>query len=189
MNRYLHAGICAGIGIIKCSLLKLERGKDFSFKLPNLISPRTEITVDRLGKLSIGKMFRLRSGAKARVRKNATVKIGENFSMSNNCMIVAWEKIEIGDNVQFGPGVLVYDQDHDYQAPGGLAAEKYKTSPVTIGNNVWIGANAIILRGSEIGDNCVIAAGTVVKGKYPENSLTYQKQETVTRTINYKEDR
>ncbi|HEM4423781.1 TPA: acyltransferase [Streptococcus suis] len=186
MNRYLFAGIRCCIGAIKCSLLKLERGKDFSFKLPNLISPRTEITVDRLGKLYVGKMCRLRSGAKVRVRKNATVKIGENFSMSHNCMIVAWQKIEIGDNVQFGPGVLIYDHDHDYKDPGGLSAEKYKVSPISIGNNVWIGANVIVLRGSKIGDNCVIAAGTVIKGEYPENSLIYQKHEIVTRTIDYK---
>lgn len=188
MNKYLHASICLGIGMFKCGTLKLLRGVDFEFSLPNLISPRTELTQDKGGKLSIGKMLRLRSGAKIRVRKNAVVQIGKNLSMSNNCMVVAWERIEIGDNVQFGPGVLVYDQDHDYNVAGGLAAEKYKTSPITIGNNVWIGANVIILRGTVIGDNCVVAAGSVIKGIYPDNVLIYQKHDTVIRMINYKEN-
>lgn len=97
MNKYLHAGICLGIGLLKCSTLKIVRGTSFDFSIPNLISPRTELTLDKGGSLSIGKMLRLRSGAKIRVRKNAVVKIGKNLSMSNNCMVVAWERVEIGD--------------------------------------------------------------------------------------------
>lgn len=126
----------------------------------------------------------MRSNAKLRVRKGAVVEIGGNFSMSNGCMVVSWEKITIGNDVQFGPGVMVYDQDHDYLAKGGIAAEKYKTSPITIGNNVWIGANAIILRGSEIGDGSVVAAGTIVKGKYPSHTLIYQKRDVCTKALN-----
>lgn len=48
------------------------------------------------------------------------------------------DRIEIGDNVMFGPNVQIYDHDHDYCVNGGLSANKYKTSPVIIGNNVWL---------------------------------------------------
>lgn len=183
MNKYIHAGICAAIGTVKFVFLKLTKGKKFTYKGINLVSPRTEITVDRNGVLTLGKNLRIRSGAKIRVRKNATVSIGDNFSMSNNCMIVAWEDVRIGKDVQFGPGVLVYDQDHDYRANGGLAAEKYITSPVSIGDGTWIGANSIILRGTTIGNNCVVAAGTVLKGVYPDNVLIYESRETKTKMI------
>lgn len=47
-----------------------------------------------------------------------------------------------------------------------------------IGNNVWIGAGCIILRGAKIEDNCVIAAGTVVKGLVPHDCMCYQKRES-----------
>lgn len=133
--------------------------------------------------MCLGKNLRIRSGTKIRSRKNAVVNIGDNCSISNNCMVVAWERIEIGKDTQFGPGVMVYDQDHDYRAEGGLASEKYKTSPIKIGSGTWIGANAVILRGTEIGDNCVVAAGTVVKGIYPNNVLIYQKREICTKVI------
>ena len=113
MNKYLRASICEMISICKFGLLKIEKGKKFNCKLINLVSPLTEVTVDKGGSLYIGNKFRMRSGAKIRVRKNASISIGKNFSMSNNCVITAWEKIEIGDDVQFGPNVLVYDQDHD----------------------------------------------------------------------------
>lgn len=178
MNKYLRASICGMISICKFGLLKIEKGRNFNCKLVNLVSPLTEVTIDKGGYLYIGTRFRMRSGAKIRVRKNANVSIGENFSMSNNCVITAWERIDIGDNVQFGPGVLVYDQDHDLKVPGGLAAEQYKTKPVCIGNGVWIGANTIILRGTVIGDNTVIGAGSIVKGNIPANSLVVQKRET-----------
>lgn len=183
MNRYIHAFICVVIGVIKFIILKIKKRKRICNYWINLVSPGTEITIDRNGRLTIGKLLRMRSGCKIRVRKNAKVSIGDNFSMSNRCMVVAWEEISIGNNVQFGPGVLVYDQDHDYKAVGGMAAEKYKTSPVKIGNNVWIGANSIILRGTEIGDNSVVAAGTIVKGKYNANSLLYQKKEVIEKSI------
>lgn len=175
--------MCGANSLIKFGVLKIQCGNRFNCDMVNLVSPLTEITVDKGGKLAIGKIFRMRSGAKLRVRPNAEVTIGSNFSMSNNCVITSWDKIEIGDNVQFGPGVLVYDQDHDVKVPGGLAAEKYKTKPIKIGNGVWVGANSIILRGTSIGDNVVIAAGSIVKGKIPSNSLLVQKRENEIREL------
>lgn len=179
MNKYIHAGLAEFIGLVKFGWLKLTRGGAVGCSVINLVSPRTEITVDHGGKLSVGKNFKMREDAILRVRKGAAVKIGKNFNMSNRCMITAYESVEIGDDVQFGPDVKVYDQDHDFRALGGLKAQKFKTAPVKIGNNVWIGANCIILRGTEIGDNCVVAAGSVIKGKYGSNLVIYQKRETV----------
>ena len=53
----------------------------------------------------------------------------------------------------------------------------FKNKKIIIGNNVWIGANAIILKGARIGDNAVIAAGTVVMGDVPDNSVGYNRKE------------
>ena len=178
MNRYIRAGACVLIGTTKFAFLKLFHANKAQLKSPCLISPRTEITLDRGGNLSIGRNYKMRSGSKLRIRRGATVTIGESFSMSNNCVITARDNISIGNGVQFGPGVLVYDHDHDFRTKDGLAEGKYKTAPIKIGNNVWIGANTIILRGTNIGDNCVIAAGSVVKGDIPAGSIAYQKRET-----------
>lgn len=176
MNRYIRATICIVLGNLKCGVLKLERRKNVEFGFINLISPNTEITVDKGGKLIWGKVLKMRSGSKVRVRKNAEIIIGDNFSMSNRCILASHELIRIGNDVQFGPGVLVYDHDHDFRVEGGLKANKYKTAPVIIGNNVWIGANTIILRGTKIGDDCVIGAGSILKGEYMSNSVVVQKR-------------
>ena len=71
---------------------------------------------------------------------------------------------------------MVYDHDHDFRAEGGVKSMQYKSSPIKIGNNVWIGANSIILRGTVIGDNAVIGAGSIVKGEVPVGELFIQKK-------------
>lgn len=125
----------------------------------------------------------MRDGAKIRVRKDAVLKIGKNVSLNCNNMIVCREEIIIGDDVQLSPNVLIYDHDHDYSVVGGVKTGEYKTSPIKIGNNVWIGANAVILKGTTIGDNCVIGAGSILKGTYPQNSVIVQKRTTTTKFL------
>ena len=120
----------------------------------------------------------MRDGAKIRVRDGAKCIIGNNTSINSNNMIVCHESISIGDNCQFSPNVQVYDHDHDFRDPGGIGAMHYKTAPIIIGNNVWIGANTVILRGTEIGDNCVVGAGSVIKGSFPAGSVIVQKRTT-----------
>ena len=120
----------------------------------------------------------MRDGAKIRVRKGAVCEIGKSVLVNSSNVIAVHERVSIGDNVQLAPGVQIYDHDHDFRAKGGIEAMEYISSPITIGNNVWIGANSIILRGAIIGDNCVIAAGSVIKGEYPPDSVIYQKRET-----------
>ena len=170
MNRLIRATVCVPCGMIKMAWTKLFHFKSFSGPLISLVSPHTEITIDK-GELRIGKKFKMRDGAKIRVRKGAVCIIGNNSSINSNNMIACHERSEIGDDVQLSPNVQIYDHDHDFRAEGGVKAGKFKTAPVKIGNNVWIGANTVILRGTEIGENCVIGAGCVVKGIIPSNSI------------------
>lgn len=178
MKKYIRAGICLVFSLIKFSLIKLFHMKNFSFTFLNLISPFTEIEIGKKAKLILGKLVRVRSGSKIKVRKGAEVQIGDNTSLNHGCMVISHDKIIIGKGVQFGPNVLIYDHDHDFRANNGLKELKYKTSPIVIGNNVWIGANTVILRGTKIGNNCVVGAGSIIKGKINDNTVIVQKRET-----------
>lgn len=179
MKKYIRAAICLIYSLIRFNLIKIFHINGFRFTILNLVSPLTEIEIGNKAKLTLGKLVRIRSGSKIKVRDGAKVEIGNNTSLNHNCIFVSYEKITIGRDVQFGPNVLIYDHDHDFRANNGIKELKYKTSPVEIGNNVWIRANVVILRGTNIGDNCVVGAGSVIKGEFKDSSIIYQKRETI----------
>lgn len=183
MNKYVRAMVCIPCGMLKMVWTKMWHFSSFSGPVISLVSPHTEITMDRSSELRIGKNFKMRDGAKIRVRKGAVCIIGNNSSINSNNIIACHDRIEIGDDVQLSPNVQIYDHDHDFRVEGGVKAGMFKTDAVKIGNNVWIGANTVILRGSEIGDNCVVGAGCVIKGKYEAGSVIIQKREEEVRKL------
>jgi maltose O-acetyltransferase len=90
------------------------------------------------------------------------IRIGNSNYFNRNVMIDACGLVEIGDRNMFGPDVYVTDSNHRFQAgfsPGELPMDLGK---VVIGNRCWIGAKAVILKGVQLGDGCVVAAGAVV---------------------------
>lgn len=167
-------------------ILKLFHLKTFHFKLIERFSPNTTIELGKKAKLFLGNRVRAHSGTRIRVRDNAIVLVGNDVAFNYNCLITAKEKIAIGDGCEIGPGVLFYDHDHDVNGHS-IKEQLYKTEPIIIGKDVWIGANAIILRGTQIGDNCVVAAGTVVKGKFKNNILIRNSNCIITSDIKGRE--
>lgn len=106
------------------------------------------------------------------VGKGAELTIGKRVYFNERMMISCQNRIEIGEGCKFGPNVTVIDNDHRF-ARDGVKGD-LTSLPVTIGKNCWIGANAVILKGSVIGDNCVIGAGCIVKGIIPPASIVTQ---------------
>jgi acetyltransferase-like isoleucine patch superfamily enzyme len=77
-------------------------------------------------------------------------------------MFDASESIEVGRNCLIGPSCYITDHDHGTEMGTSMAQQPLVGSAVRIGNNVWIGAGAIILKGVTIGDGAIIGAGAVV---------------------------
>lgn len=171
--------ISIGYTFFKFLFIKIFRFRTFKFYYIERFSPNTTINISRGGELVLGKKVRAHTGTKLSVKKGAYLRIGDDTAINNNCIINSHKNILIGENVAIGPGVLIYDHDHDYKSKGKINGDRFVTDDIIIGNNVWIGANSIILKGSEIGNDCVIAAGTVVNGKFEENTLIYNKKELI----------
>lgn len=87
---------------------------------------------------------------------------------SIGCYIQAYGGIEFGSNVEMGPGVKIISQNHDLN---DFSKAKKAKVPIRIGDNVWIGANSIVLPEVQIGENVVIGAGSVVTKDIPSNSI------------------
>lgn len=103
----------------------------------------------------------------------ASIEIGDNVGISG-ATIYARSRISIGDHTNIGGNVKILDNDfHPVEAQARLIDDKDKigTAPVKIGKNCFIGCNVLILKGSEIGDNCVVGAGAVVSGKFEADCM------------------
>ena len=114
--------------------------------------------------------------------KQATLEIGQNVFINRNVIIACRKHIEIGAGTVIGPNVVIYDHDHRFDANGRVkesAPNPYKEGDVIVGKNVWLGAGAILLRGTNIGDNTIIAAGAIVKGKIPEGVLVRRENNNI----------
>ncbi|MBO9621047.1 MAG: sugar O-acetyltransferase [Niabella sp.] len=96
------------------------------------------------------------------------IELGENFYSNHNLVILDCAKVTFGDNVLIGPNCGFYTAGHPaniQQRNEGLEYAK----PITIGNNVWLGGNVVVLPGVTIGDNTIIGAGSVVTRDIPGN--------------------
>lgn len=98
------------------------------------------------------------------------IEIGENFFANVNCVILDAAKVTFGDNVFVAPNCGFYTAGHPFDVGQRNRGLEY-AYPITIGNNVWIGAQVCVLPGVSIGNNCVIGAGSVVNKDIPDGSL------------------
>ncbi len=96
------------------------------------------------------------------------IQLGDNVFLNYNCCILDVSIVKIGDNVMFAPGVQVLTATHPIEAKARNSGEEF-AKPITIGNEVWIGGNAIICPGVTIGDRAVIGAGAVVTRDIPSD--------------------
>ena len=133
--------------------------------------------------VKIGRNFKLETDAKLRVLDGGTLTIGDNCFVNCGSYITVMGDTIIGNGCMIGPNVMIFDYDHDYKCDGGISAGKSVLGSIKIGNNVWIGAGCILLRGTCIGDDTVIAAGSVVKGNVPAKTLYYQERQYKTKMI------
>lgn len=94
------------------------------------------------------------------------IHVGKNFFANYNCTIIDVAPVTIGDNCQLAPGVAIYTAGHPVHPATRNTGYEYG-KPVTIGDNVWVGGNTVILPGVTIGSNTVIGAGSVVTHDIP----------------------
>lgn len=98
------------------------------------------------------------------------ISVGDNFYTNHNCTILDGAKVVFGDNVFIAPNCVFSTAGHAIDAKqrgDGLEI----ALPITVGNNVWIGANVSVLPGVTIGDNTIIGAGSVVNKDIPSNVI------------------
>jgi len=115
-----------------------------------------------------------KAGKKIRIKRNADVgmyiEIGDHSELGTNCIIQS--NTFIGNNVIMGPDVKIYTKNHKFDRLDLPIQDQGHTNEKTvIGNDVWLGANVIVLPGVTIGNHVVVAAGAVVTKDIPDYAI------------------
>ena len=110
------------------------------------------------------------------------ISIGEKFYANFGCVLLDCAPITIGANVMLAPNVQIYTAHHPLDAQTRISGPEL-ASPITIGDNVWIGGGAIILPGISIGDNAIVGAGSVVTRDVEANTIVAGNPARVLRRV------
>ena len=147
---------------------KLQETRIKLYKINNTPPEKTEELQEMFKNLfgKIGNRFIINTPF--RCDYGCNIELGEDCFINFNCTILDEAKVIIGKNAFIGPNVSIFTPCHPLDVE---KRNKYIewAEEVIIGNNVWIGGDATILPGVTIGDNVVIGAGAVVTGSFPSN--------------------
>lgn len=125
----------------------------------------------RGGAISLGPHTHVRDGAV--LKSEGELVIGEEVTVSFGDVLACSERIEVGDLTGLGERVTITDSDHTHDGSAAhYLRQPLRIAPVRLGRNVLVSANAVVLRGADVGDNAVVAAGAVVgAGRHPAGHL------------------
>jgi len=113
-----------------------------------------------------GKAF-IGNGSKISVGKDGILQLGERFGISANSTIICFDSVTLGDDVLFSWDVLVMDTDfHETENIITNETNLKITRPISLGNNTWVGTRSIILKGTQVPQNTIIAANSLLNKKY-----------------------
>lgn len=112
----------------------------------------------------------------------SNIHVGENFYANFGCVILDVCEVRIGDNCMIAPQVGIYTATHPID-PVARNSGKEFGKPITIGDNCWIGGQAVINPGVTLGDNVVIASGAVVTKSFGDNVVLGGNPAKVIKTI------
>jgi len=112
------------------------------------------------------------------------IEIEGQCAFAQNTVIHGGGGVSIGRNVILGANCYIISSNHNFASKElPIMLQGDTTRGITIGNNVWLGGNVIVLDGVSIGNNCVIGAGTIVRKNIPSGMIVYDKRHSVTREV------
>ncbi|MBD3636699.1 MAG: acyltransferase [Crocinitomicaceae bacterium] len=116
-------------------------------------------------RLIVEKKFQIYEGARIYINHGAKLTLGSGY-INTNCNISCFKEIKIGHGVVISENLTLRDSDNHR-----IGGKENEPAPITIGDHVWIGINATILKGVTVGDGAIIAANSVVTKDVPPKTM------------------
>jgi acetyltransferase-like isoleucine patch superfamily enzyme len=138
---------------------------------PFFLGRGLELKIEPRGEIRFGRFVWIGDGTKIRCHEGV-VEIGEKTVMGQECTISAYQRVRIGDECVIADRAMFIDFDHGVvEVERPIRLQGIYKRDVEVGNNVWIGYGACILRGVSVGDNSVIGTNAVVTKDVPANAI------------------
>lgn len=141
------------------------------------LGPNNYYDISSSAQINIGDQVMINESNYLTIKGNAKFSVGKNTYITR-ATIACLGEITIGENCILGEGMKLFDHNHQYSKnPFSVSKTDFNTGFIRMGNNVWTGANVVILKDVTIGDNVIIGAGCVIHKDIPANSIIVNKQE------------
>jgi acetyltransferase-like isoleucine patch superfamily enzyme len=138
---------------------------------PFFLGRSLELKIEPAGKIRFGRFVWIGDGTKIRCHEGV-VEIGDKTVIGQECTISAYQRVRIGAECVIADRAMFIDFDHGMvEVERPIRLQGIYKRDVEVGNNVWIGYGACILRGVSIGDNSVIGTNSVVTKDVPANAV------------------
>jgi acetyltransferase-like isoleucine patch superfamily enzyme len=138
----------------------------------------------RLAGAQVGQDVRIVSSA--RFCCSGSLHIGAGTWIGHEVLLIGGDsEIHIGARCDIAPRVMLVTGSHEISLSGGRAAGNGFSRPICIGDGCWIGAGAVVIGGSTIGEHSVVAAGAIVRGSFPARSLLAGVPARVVKTLGH----
>ena len=130
-----------------------------------------ELQVGRRGRIEFGRFVWIGDGTKIRCHEGA-VELGAKTVMGQECTISAYQRVRIGEQCVIADRAMFIDFDHGVvETDRPIRLQGIYKRDVEVGNNVWIGYGACVLRGVRVGDNAIVGTNCVVTKDVPANAV------------------
>ena len=138
---------------------------------PFFLGRGLELKIEPRGEIRFGRFVWIGDGTKIRCHEGV-VEIGAKTVMGQECTISAYQRVRIGEECVIADRAMFIDFDHGMvEVERPIRSQGIYKRDVEVGNNVWIGYGACVLRGVSVGDNSVIGTNTVVTKDVPANAV------------------
>jgi acetyltransferase-like isoleucine patch superfamily enzyme len=156
---------------VRLGLRKLRHRRRLMLDGIAFIGPRCVLQIGKKGSIELGRWSWLGHGCKLRCHEGV-ISIGAKTVLGQECTISAYQHVSIGRECVVADRVMLIDFDHGVvEVERPIRLQGIYKRDVRVGNNVWIGYGACILRGVTVGDNAVIGTNAVVTRDVPDNAV------------------
>ncbi len=157
--------------IARLGLYKLRFGRRLILDGLAFIGPGTVLQIGKRASIEVGRWSWLGHGCKLRSHEGV-ISIGAKTVLGQECTISAYQHVSIGRECVIADRVMLIDFDHGMvEVERPIRLQGIYKRDVRVGNNVWIGYGACILRGVTVGDNAVVGTNAVVTRDVPDNAV------------------